>query len=111
MQEDNTKSRALFSSAHDGRHSNRLDRVPCKLDPLLPTKQIQQNDYSFVWPQNREHPNLCAQRTADHPHAHAWYESVRLRQLDEAVAFSGSDFSDDSIRDARRLPHHPLRDG
>jgi len=52
--------------------------------------------------QNREHPNLILQRTANHLHPHTWYESARPRQLDEAITFSRFDLSNDSIGDARR---------
>jgi hypothetical protein len=28
---------------------DRLDRIPGKLDPLLPTEQLQQNKHTFMW--------------------------------------------------------------
>src|SRR5262249_23770415 len=65
-------------------------------------EQIQQNKHPLVRPQNGEQANLRAQRTANHLHPHARHEPARLWQLDEAVAFSRFNFSDDSIRNARR---------
>jgi hypothetical protein len=31
-----------------GCYSNRRDRIPCKLDPLLPAEQLQQDKHSLV---------------------------------------------------------------
>src|SRR5262249_48258457 len=91
-----------------GRYSNRLDRAPCELDPLLPTEQIQQNKHPLVRLQKREYSNLLAQRAADHPHARAWCEPTRLWQLDQPIAFARTDLSDHIIRNVRRLfaVHH-----
>ena len=50
-----------------GRCSNRLNRAPCELDALLPTKQTQKHEYTFMRAQSSEHPNLRTQRSADHP--------------------------------------------
>jgi hypothetical protein len=41
-------------------HLDRLDRASRKLDSLLSTEQIQQNNHALVRPQNRKHPNLLA---------------------------------------------------
>jgi len=63
-----------------------------------------------VGTQDREQPNLIAQGTADHPHAHAGHEAARLRQLDEAVALARLYLGDDGIRNARRClaVHHEM---
>jgi hypothetical protein len=61
---------------------DRLDRTSRKLDPLLPTKQIQQNKHSLVWPQNREQTNLLAQgtvRTVSDADTKDWPRNEELR--------------------------------
>ena len=82
---------------------DRLDRAPCELDPLLPAEQLQQHKHAFVRAQGAEQTNLIAEQTADHSHPRARHESTRLRQFDKAVALSGPDLADDSIRNTRRL--------
>jgi hypothetical protein len=54
--------------------SNRLDRVPCKLDTLLPAQQLQQNEHSLVRTQGSEQPNLILQRALQNLHPHARLE-------------------------------------
>src|SRR5262249_30656533 len=56
--------------------SQRLDRIPCELDPLLPAKQLQQYEPPFVRTQSAEQSDLVAQRTANDAHQHAWRELV-----------------------------------
>jgi hypothetical protein len=41
-----------------GRHSNRLDRAPRKLDPLLAAQQLQQYQHALVRTQGSEQPDL-----------------------------------------------------
>jgi hypothetical protein len=73
------------------RYSNRLDCGTRKLDALLPAEQIQQHDNSFMRTQNRQHPNLILQRSANYAHPRAGRKPARLRQLDKPVAFSRLD--------------------
>src|SRR5215471_20158643 len=65
-------------------YSNRLDRVPCKLDPLLATQQLQQDEHPLV------------------RHPHARLEPMHFRQLDKPATFARPDLADYSIRNARR---------
>jgi hypothetical protein len=62
-----------------GRYSNRLDRIPRQLDPLLATQQLQQDKHAFVRTQSREQPNLIVQRALQNLHPHTRREPARLR--------------------------------
>jgi hypothetical protein len=65
-----------------GRYSNRLDRIPCKLDPLLAAKHPQQHQNPLVRFQESEHSNLIDQRAVDHAHLRARSQPARPRQVD-----------------------------
>jgi hypothetical protein len=52
--------------------SQRLDRIPCELDPLLPAKQLRRYEPPFVRTQSAEQSDLVAQRTVNDAHPHAW---------------------------------------
>ena len=97
---DEHDARAIFQRT---RLLSRLDRVVPKLDRSLPAEQLQQHEHAFVRTQNREHPDLLAQRTADHPHPRTRREPARLRQFNKTVAFTRFDLGDNGIRDVRRL--------
>ena len=44
---------------------NRLDRIPCELDPLLPAQQLQQDKHPLMRTQGSEQSNLILQRAAE----------------------------------------------
>src|SRR5215831_6421606 len=77
-----------------GRYSNRLNRIPRKLDPLLPAQQLQQYQHPLARTQHGKHADLLTQRTIDRPHPRARPEPARLYQLDQPVALAGSDLAD-----------------
>jgi hypothetical protein len=64
---------------------DRLNRAACKLDPLFAAEQMQQHDYPFMRTQDRKHPDLLAQQTADDPHPHTRHQPAGLRQLDQPI--------------------------
>jgi hypothetical protein len=49
---------------------DRLDRIPCELDPLLPTEQIQQDEDPLCEHKSAEQTNLILQRAAKPSLAH-----------------------------------------
>src|SRR6516225_459871 len=60
--------------------------------------------------QSSEHTDLRTQWTAHDPHPHTWYESARLRQLDQPVALARTNLGDDGIGNVCRhlaIHHQP----
>jgi hypothetical protein len=47
---------------------DRLDRISCKLDPLLVTQQLQQHEHPLVRAQSCEQPNLILQPALQNLH-------------------------------------------